>query len=91
MKYSDDLYYTKVTEGKLVAQLLQEPVVVSHQDKAIRHNPVFDKHEEDLKLSSDGEITYVEFEVHFNGLSHNQLLRSIDPKTYYLKEIIPDS
>ena len=97
MKYSDDLYYEKLSGGTLVAQLTDEAVVVSYKDKAIRHNPVLVLHDEDLKLSIDGEITYVEgnpnveFEIHYSSLSRDQLLRSIDPRTYYLKKIIPDS
>ena len=97
MKYSDELFYVRQKEGTLVAQISSEPVVVSYKDKAIRYNPVYVSHTEDLKLSIDGESTLVEghpeaiFQVRYSGLSHDQLLRHIDPKAYYFKKVIPDS
>lgn len=96
-KFSDDLYYVRVDEGTLVAQLSNKPVVVSYKDKAIRKNPVLVEHSADLKISVDGDTTLVDgipgatFAVHYNDLSHDQLLKRIDPKTYYLRKLIPDS
>ena len=97
MKYEDDAYILRQNEGTLVAQLSEEDVVVSYKDKAIRYNPVFVTHEDKLKVSVDGDTVYIEgtpgadFTVHHSSLSHNQLLKNIDPKTYYLRKLIPDS